>query len=88
MIVSILSIIFERLWRIGEIFKDWMKASVTLVFKKSKKEELATISQSQLCPWEDDGNLILDVITKQMEEKVIRNSQCGEIMLDQSGSLL
>ncbi|PKU41595.1 rna-directed dna polymerase from mobile element jockey-like [Limosa lapponica baueri] len=33
------SIIFERLWRTGEVLGDWRKASVTPVFKKGKKED-------------------------------------------------
>jgi len=33
------SIIFERSWRRQEVPEDWRKASVTPVFKKSKKED-------------------------------------------------
>ncbi|GAB0179750.1 mitochondrial enolase superfamily member 1 [Grus japonensis] len=39
-IARLLSIIFERSWRTGEVPEDWRKASVTLVFKKGKKEDL------------------------------------------------
>ncbi|RMC04262.1 hypothetical protein DUI87_19081 [Hirundo rustica rustica] len=34
-----LMIIFERLWRSGEVPEDWKKANVTLVFKKGMKED-------------------------------------------------
>lgn len=70
-----------------------MKANITPVFKKSKKEDLANTGQSASplgeVPGQVNERLILDVIPKQREEKkAIRNSQHGEIMLDQSGSLL
>ncbi|KAJ7395231.1 hypothetical protein BTVI_156999 [Pitangus sulphuratus] len=38
-IASLLMIIFERLWRSGEVPEDWKKLNVTLIFKKGKKED-------------------------------------------------
>ena len=35
-----LSIIFGRSWRTGEMPEDWRIASVTLIFKKGKKEDV------------------------------------------------
>lgn len=40
MITEPLSFIFERSWRTGEVPEDWRKASVMLVFKKGRKEDL------------------------------------------------
>ncbi|PKU39453.1 rna-directed dna polymerase from mobile element jockey- hypothetical protein [Limosa lapponica baueri] len=39
-IAGLLSIIFERSWRTGEVPEDWRKANITPVFKKGKKEGL------------------------------------------------
>jgi len=75
-----LSIVFERSWRTGEVPEDWRKANVTPVFIKGRKEDpanyilvsLKSIS-GKVMEW-----LILDVISKQAEEKqVIRSSQHG-----------
>jgi len=75
-----LSIIFERSWRTGEVPKDWRKANVTLVFKKGKKEypgNYRPVSVTSI-PGKKIEQLILKVISKQMEEKnVIRSSQYG-----------
>jgi len=38
-IAELLSIIFERSWRTGEVPEDWRKANVTPIFKKGKKED-------------------------------------------------
>jgi len=38
-IAKLLSIIFERRWRTGEVPEDWRKASVTPVFKRGKQED-------------------------------------------------
>jgi len=73
-----LSIVFERSWRTGEVPEDWRKASVTPVFKKSKKEDPGNYRPFSLTsiPGKVMEQLILDVIIKQVEEKkVIRSSQ-------------
>ncbi|TRZ07418.1 hypothetical protein HGM15179_019687 [Zosterops borbonicus] len=41
-----LVIIFDKLWRSGEVPEDWKKANVTLVFKKGKKEDQGITGQS------------------------------------------
>jgi len=74
------SIIFERCWRTGEVPKDWRKASVTPVFIKGKKEDPGNYRPVSLTsiPGKVMEQLILDVISKQVEEKkVIRSSQHG-----------
>lgn len=38
-IAKVLSILFERSWRMEEVPEDWREASVCSVFKKGKKEE-------------------------------------------------
>jgi len=74
-----LSIIFERSWR-TEVPEDWRKAKVTPVFKKGKKEDPGNYRPVSLTsiPGKLMEQLILDVISKQTEEKkVIRSSQHG-----------
>lgn len=38
-IVTSLPVIFERSWWLGEVSKYWKRTNVTVVFKKSKKED-------------------------------------------------
>ena len=75
-----LSIIFDRSWRTGEVPEDWRIAIVTQVFKKSKKENLGNYRPVSLTsvPGKVMEQLVLDAISKQLEEKkVIRSSQHG-----------
>ena len=74
-----LSIIFERSWRTGEVPEDWKKANVTPVFKKGKKEDPGNYRPVSLTsiPGKVMEQLILDVISKHVEEKVIGSSQHG-----------
>jgi len=75
-----LSIIFERSWRTGEVPEDWRKANVTPIFKKGKKEDAENYRPVSLTsiPGKMMEHLILEVISKQVEEKkVIRSSQHG-----------
>jgi len=74
-----LSIIFERSWR-REVPEDWRKANVTPVFKKGKKEDPGNYRAVSLTsiPGKVMEQFILDIISKQVEEKkVIRSSQHG-----------
>jgi len=75
-----LSIIFERSWRTGEVPEDWRKAHVTPVFKKGKQEDPGNFRQVSITsiPGKVVEQLILDVTSKQVEEKkVVRSSQHG-----------
>ncbi|KAK4816812.1 hypothetical protein QYF61_023499 [Mycteria americana] len=38
-VVRLLSIIFEKSWRLGDVPEDWKKANVTLIYKESLKED-------------------------------------------------
>ncbi|GAB0202606.1 mitochondrial enolase superfamily member 1 [Grus japonensis] len=79
-IARLLSIIFERSWRAGEVPEDWRKANVTPVFKKVKKEDLGNYRPVSLTsiPGKVMEQLILDVISKDVEEKkVIGSGQHG-----------
>jgi len=63
-----------------EVSEDWRKATVTPIFKKSKKEDPGNDRPVSLTsiPGKVMEQLIMDVISKQVEEKkVIRNSQHG-----------
>ena len=75
-----LSIIFDRSWRTGKVPEDWRIAIVTQVFKKSKKENLGNHRPVSLTsvPGKVMKQLVLDAISRQLEEKkVIRSSQHG-----------
>jgi len=79
-IAGLLSIIFERSWRTGEVPEDWRIANVTLVFKKGKKEDPGNYRPVSLTsvPGKVLEQLVLDAISKQLEEKnVMRSSQHG-----------
>jgi len=77
-IAESLSMIFERSCRTGEMPENRRKANVTPVFKKNKKEDPGNYRPVSLTFGKVMEQLILDVISKQMEEKkVIRNNQHG-----------
>ncbi|PKU46621.1 rna-directed dna polymerase from mobile element jockey- hypothetical protein [Limosa lapponica baueri] len=79
-IAGTLSIIFDRSWRTGEVPEDWRKANVIPVFKKGKKEDLGNYRLVSLTsiPGKMMEQLVLDIISKHMEEKkTIRSSQHG-----------
>ncbi|GAB0207699.1 mitochondrial enolase superfamily member 1 [Grus japonensis] len=71
-----LLIIFERSWRTGEVPEDGRKANVTLVFKKGKKEDPGNYRPVSLTsiPGKMMEQLILDVISKHVEEKKVIGS--------------
>lgn len=52
-----LSFVFKSSWQLGEIPESWKRASVTLIFKKGRKEDPRElqVSQTYLSPWECDG---------------------------------
>ncbi|PKU45707.1 rna-directed dna polymerase from mobile element jockey- hypothetical protein [Limosa lapponica baueri] len=71
-----LSIIFEKSWRTGEVPEVWRKASITPVFKKGKKEDPGNYRLISLTstPGKVMEQLILDVISKHVEEKKLIGS--------------
>ena len=62
-----------------EVSEDWRKATVTPVFKKGKKEDPGNYRPVSLTsmPGEMMEQLILEIISKQVEEKIIRSNQHG-----------
>uniref|UniRef100_A0A8C3BA48 Reverse transcriptase domain-containing protein n=1 Tax=Cairina moschata TaxID=8855 RepID=A0A8C3BA48_CAIMO len=75
-----LSIIFERSWRTSEVPEDWRTANVTPVFKKGRKEDPGNYRPVSLTsvPGKVLEQLVLDAVSKQLEEKkVMRSSQHG-----------
>lgn len=73
-----LSIIFGKLWGMGEVLEDWRKANVTPVFKKGKKEDLGNYRLVSLTsiPGKVLGQLILGAISRHIKDKrVIRSSK-------------
>ncbi|GAB0204618.1 mitochondrial enolase superfamily member 1 [Grus japonensis] len=78
-IARLVSIIFERSWRTGEVPEDWRKASVTLVFKKGRKEDPGNYRPVSLTsvPGKVMEQLILGVISKHVKNKVIGSGQHG-----------
>ena len=47
-VVTLLSIVFEKLWRSGDIPEDWKKANVTPIYKKASRRLQVIISPSVL----------------------------------------
>ena len=77
---ELLSIIFEKSWRTGEVPEDWRIANVTPVFKKGRKEDPGNYRPVSLTsvPGKVLEQLVLDAISKHLEEKkVMRGSQHG-----------
>ena len=73
-----LSVIFDRSWRTEEVPEDQKIADVTPVFGKGKKEDPGNSRPLSLTsvPGKVMEQLVLDTISKQLEEKkVIRNNQ-------------
>ncbi|KAJ7419504.1 hypothetical protein BTVI_25058 [Pitangus sulphuratus] len=75
---KLLSIIFEKSGRTGEMPSDWRKASVTAIFTKGEKEDLTSSASLTSIPGKVMEQIILEVITEHIEEnKVIRSGQHG-----------
>ncbi|CAM5123390.1 unnamed protein product [Eretmochelys imbricata] len=75
-----LAIIFENLWRTGEVPDDWKKANVVPIFKKGKKEDPGNYRPVSLTsvPGKIMEQILKESILKHLHErKVIRNSQYG-----------
>ncbi|CAM4715938.1 unnamed protein product, partial [Lepidochelys kempii] len=75
-----LAIIFENLWRTGEVPDDWKKANVVPIFKKGKKEKPGNYRPVSLTsvPGKIMEQVLKESILKHLHErKVIRNSQHG-----------
>ncbi|KGL80704.1 hypothetical protein N309_05451, partial [Tinamus guttatus] len=72
-IAQLLSIIFERSWRAGEVPEDWKKAKVTPVFKKGKREEPGNYRPVSLTsvPGKVMEQLILETISRHVKEKKV-----------------
>ncbi|KGL76667.1 RNA-directed DNA polymerase from mobile element jockey, partial [Tinamus guttatus] len=67
-IAKLLSIIFERSWRTGEMPEDWKKANVTPVFKKGRKEDPGNYRPVSLTsvPGKVMERLVLAVVSRHM----------------------
>ncbi|KGL75937.1 RNA-directed DNA polymerase from mobile element jockey, partial [Tinamus guttatus] len=72
-IAKLLSIIFERSWRTGEVPEAWKKANVMTVFKKGKKEDPRNYRPVSLTsvPGKGMERLILAVVSGHMEDKKV-----------------
>uniref|UniRef100_A0A8B9ZS82 Reverse transcriptase domain-containing protein n=1 Tax=Anas zonorhyncha TaxID=75864 RepID=A0A8B9ZS82_9AVES len=79
-IARLLSIIFGKLWGMGEVPEHWRKANVTPVFKKGKKEDSGNYRPVSLTVIPDKvmEQLILGAVSRCIKDKkVIRGSQHG-----------
>ena len=75
-----LSIIFGKLWGMGEVPGDWRKANVTPVFKKGKKGDPGNYRPVSLTsvPGKVMEQLILGAVSRHIKDKmVIRDSHHG-----------
>ena len=68
-----LSIVFKRSWQLGEIPESWKRASVTLIFRKGRKEgpgNYRSVSLSSV-PRKVMELLILETISRHMKDKKV-----------------
>ncbi|CAM4590154.1 unnamed protein product [Lepidochelys kempii] len=75
-----LAIIFENLWRTGEVPDDWKKANIVPIFKKGKEEDPGNYRPVSLTsvPGKIMEHVLKESILKHLHgRKVIRNSQHG-----------
>lgn len=65
-IANLLSVIFERSWRMEEETEDWRTTSITPVLKKSKNKGLDNYRPVRLTPTPKKvmEQLVLDAISK------------------------
>ncbi|PKU47313.1 rna-directed dna polymerase from mobile element jockey- hypothetical protein [Limosa lapponica baueri] len=72
MVVRLLSIIFEKPWRSGDVPEDWKKANVTPIYKKGLKGDPGNyrhISPTSV-PGKVVGIILLGAITSQMKHMI------------------
>lgn len=72
-----LSIIFKRSWRRAEVPEEWRKTNLTPILKKGKKEDPEKYRLVRLTL--DVMSKPVGDISKHVEEKITRSSQCGFI---------
>jgi len=79
-IAELLSIIFERSWKTGEVLEDWRKANFTPIFKKEKQENLRNYRPVSLTSMlgKVRERLILEVVIKQ----VVKRRLSGVVSMD------
>lgn len=65
--------IFERSWELGDALADWMLASVVLIVKKGKKENLRNYRPLSLTsvPGKAKGKIFLWGIEKHLKNNVV-----------------
>lgn len=78
-IASPLSVIFQKLWQLGEVLEDWTRANVPPIFKKGMKEYLGNCRPISLTlvPGKVMENIVLGTVSKHMKNKVTVGSHHG-----------
>lgn len=74
-----LSTIFERFWQSCEVITHGKRKNITQIFREVNKKDLRNYRSVNLSsvPSKTMDQMLLEIVMKEMKNKMIDNSQCG-----------